>query len=154
MKAQLADLVLHLSSKFSDVWTRNRLRIDFNEAREALLSDDRIWQYVQDAGLEQEAFSEVRKELEMALHGAELNAILDPMGRVLWRVSAAAGVKVLAPILTDTEATDPIMRIFRASWMMDVDSEKGKDAMKAALNAYKGNALMRLVLANHLIWRV
>lgn len=154
VKADLAQLVLGVATKFSDVWTRNRLRTDFDEVRAALLSDERIWQYVSEAGLEEDAFAAIRTELTMALHGAELNTIIDPMGRVLWRVSAAAGVKVLAPILAEAETTDPVMRIFRASWMMDVDSEAGKDAMKAALNAYKGSPLLRMVLANHLLWRV
>lgn len=154
VKAKLAELVLGVATKFSDVWTRNRLRTDFNEVRAALLSDEQIWKYVSEAGLEEEAFAAIRTELTMALHGAELNRIIDPMGRVLWRVSAAAGVKVLAPILAEAETTDPVMRIFRASWMMDVDSEAGRDAMKAALNAYKGNPLLRMVLANHLLWRV
>lgn len=154
VKADLAELVLGVATKFSDVWTRNRLRTDFDEVRAALLSDERIWQYVSEAGLEEEAFAAIRTELTMALHGAELNTVIDPMGRVLWRVSAASGVKVLAPILLEAKAADPVMRIFRASWLMDVDSEAGKDAMKAALNAYKGNPLLRMVLANHLLWRV
>lgn len=153
VKADLAELVLGVATKFSDVWTRNRLRTDFDEVRAALLSDERIWQYVSEAGLEEEAFAAIRTELTMALHGAELNTVIDPMGRVLWRVSAASSVKVLAPILLEAKAADPVMRIFRASWLIDVDSEAGKDAMKAALNAYKGNPLLRMVLANHLLWR-
>lgn len=154
VKARLTDLTLRSATKFSDVWTRNRLRINFDEARQELLSDESIWRFVEEFDLEQEAFALVRKELEMAIHGAELNAVLDPMGRVLWRVSASAGVKVLAPILKDAVPVDPMARIFRASWMMDVDSAEGKDAMKAALSAYKGSGLLRLVLANHLLWRV
>lgn len=154
IKSTLAKLVVSLASKFSDVWTRNRLRIDFAETRAAILSDESIWQYVNDAGLNPDSIDEVRSELEIALHGAELNAILDPMGRVLWRVSSAAGVRVLAPILAELETDDPIERVMRASWMMDVDFLQGKDAMKAALNSYKGSALLRLVVANHLLWRV
>ena len=154
VKTALAELILQLGSKFSDVWTRNRLRINFDETRRELLADDRIWKYIHDAGIEESQFGAVKAELDLSLYGAELNAIVDPMGRVLWRISAAAGVKVLAPILQELQVEDPIQRILRACWFMDVDPTKGKDDLKDALADYKGNALLRFTLAGHLLWRV
>ena len=153
-KKELGNLVLGLAAKFSDVWTRNRLRVDFVKARAELLSDDAIWQYLDDAGMDKNAFDEIKTELELFLHGAEFNAIVEPMGRILWRISSSAGVQVLAPILDTLEPTDIIERVIRGSWYMDVDPRRGKDALKSALSDYKGSPLFRIVLASHLLWRV
>jgi nucleoside phosphorylase len=153
-KVRFANQTLGLAAKFSDIWTRNRLRADFSKARQEMLSDDQIWRYLEETGADPSSFESIKSELELFIHGAELNAVLDPLGRVLWRISATAGVKVLAPVLAESTSTDPMRRIIRASWLMDVDPEKGKAAMKSALSEYKGSDLLRLVLANHLLWRV
>ena len=153
-KQELAKLVLKLAAKFSDVWTRNRLRVNFDEVRSELLSDEKIWKYVEETGIDPKEFSTIKSELELFLHGAELNAIVEPMGRILWRISSTAGVQVLAPILENLDADDPIERVIRGSWYMDVDPRRGKEILKAALADYKGSPLFRIVLASHLLWRV
>ena len=65
-----------------------------------------------------------------------------------------AGVRVLEPILDELNADNDVEQVIRASWFMDVNPVRGKEAMKAALDKYGGANLMRLVLASHLLWRV
>lgn len=76
-KRELAQLVLVLGGKFSDIWTRNRLRIDFDQVRLDLLSDERVWKYVEESGADHSDFNSIKSELEMFLHGAEINTILE-----------------------------------------------------------------------------
>lgn len=153
-KLNLAELVLKTGEKFSDVWTRNRLRIDFSEMRNDMLSDDNVWKIVEQFGVEDDQFEAIKRDLQIFIHGFELNTMLEPMGRVLWRVSATAGVRVLAPVLNMVRPEGDIQKILRSAWMMDINAERGRDLFKESLGEYKGAQLMRIVLATHLLWRV
>lgn len=98
-KVELAKLVLQTGGKFSDVWTRNRLRINFKDLRNDVLADKNIWKIVEQFGANHDQFETIKNDLQMYIHGFEINKMAEPMGRVLWQVSASAGVKVLAPVL-------------------------------------------------------
>tara|TARA_B100000929_G_scaffold212361_1_gene169517 strand:- start:806 stop:1099 length:294 start_codon:yes stop_codon:yes gene_type:complete len=80
-KLELAGLTLTTADKFIDVWTRNRLRANFEEMREDLLSDDNIWELMED--LVSPDFEKVRNDLGAFLHSVELNTVAEPLGRVL-----------------------------------------------------------------------
>lgn len=152
-KVRLSNLVLRVGDKFSDVWTRNRLRLDFAALRNDILSDENIWVILNDLGEGEDSFAEIRADLELFVHSFELNTILEPMGRVFSRIAATAGVRVLAPVVERTTSENKVQNLLRAAWMLEADSERGRDALKVALSDYNGSALMRVVLANHLLWR-
>lgn len=153
-KRQLAQHVLMVGAKFADIWTRNRLRVNFNEARSDTLSDEKIWKFIEEIGAPDEAYAAIKAELSMMMHGFEINYVAEPMGRVLSRISSMAGVKVLEPVVCDLGATNVIEQVILNSWLMDINPEKGKDGLKDCLSSYKGSNLLRLVLASHLLQRV
>jgi hypothetical protein len=152
-KLELAGLTLTAADKFIDVWTRNRLRIDFEEMREELLSDENVWELMEEIGSPEEDFEKVRSDLGAFLHSVELNTIAEPMGRVLWLISSMAGAKVLAPVLNKTKPGDGLESIIRGVWQLEIDAEQGKEALKSALSEYKGSPVARLGIANHVLSR-
>ena len=154
LKVELSNLVVHVAGKFSDVWTRNRLRTDYTEVRKDLLSDEKIWEYIEDNGHEEAAFQEVKKDLEVYLHGLEVNSIVEPMSRVLNTICSTAGVRVLSAVLKEVSPGDNVEAVIAAAWMLEVDPKAGKDALKAAMGDYDGSSLFRVLLASHLLWRV
>ena len=153
-KRELAQHVLLVGSKFADIWTRNRLRVDFDQAKSDTLSDEKIWKFIEETGAPEEAYAVIKSELSIMFHGFEINYMAEPMGRVLGRISSMAGVKVLEPVLSDLKARDGIEEVILSSWFMDVNPIRGKEALKEALSSYDGSNLLRLVLASHLLWRV
>lgn len=153
-KKAIGQVAISVASKFSDVWTRNRLRVDYNDMRNEVLSDENIWEMVEKFGADQSQFDAVKQDLQMLIHGYELNAVLEPMGRVLWTLSANAGSRVLAPLVYQLSASDEIERVIRSAWLSEVDPEKGRDSFKVSLSSYKGAPLLRVVVASHLLWRV
>lgn len=153
-KEKLAYLSLGISEKFADTWTRNRLRIDFKTARNDLLGDDHIWKIIEDTGADPSDFKKIKFELELYLHAVELNTVLEPLGRILWRISATAGVKVLAPVLDGTKVDDPLQKIIRACWCLDVSPMQGAQDLKSALAEYRGSSLARIIIASHLLGRL
>ncbi|MCC2975715.1 hypothetical protein LK533_03370 [Sphingomonas sp. PL-96] len=153
-KITLANLVLQIGHHFSNIWTRNRLRFDFGRMRNDLLSDENIWRMVDEFGAEKTQFEAIKNDLQLFIHGFELNAMAEPMGRVLWRVSSAAGVKVLLPVLESITPRTQVEAIIRSSWTIEIDAEKGKESFKKSLGDYSGVPMMRVVLASHLLWRV
>jgi hypothetical protein len=152
-KIRIANQVLELGDKFSDIWTRNRLRVNFSDMRDEMLSDENIWKMVEQFGVEDTKFEAVKSDLQTFIHGFELNHVIEPMGRTLWKISALAGVRVLSPVLNEVSADTPIKDLIRSAWLIDVDPEKGRDAFKRTLADYHGAPVFRIVLANHLSWR-
>lgn len=152
-KLELAGLTLTTADKFIDVWTRNRLRIDFEEMREELLSDENVWELMEELASPEEDFERVRSDLGAFLHSVELNTIAEPMGRVLWLISSLAGAKVLAPVLNKTQPGTGLEAIIRGVWQLEIDAQQGKEALKSALSDYKGSPVARLGIANHVLSR-
>lgn len=152
-KVKLATLVLRVGERFSDIWTRNRLRIDFSAMRNDILSDDNIWSVMEEFDIDASQYDNVRSDLQMFIHSLEMNAILEPMGRIYSRIATSAGSRVLAPVLERVEPEGLIQRLIRSTWLMEVNSERGRDSLKNALADYNGSPLMRIVLASHLLWR-
>lgn len=153
-KVVVSRLVLQVANKFTDIWTRNRLRIDFESTRREVLSDKWIWDFMEDIGAEDTAFEDIKADLELFLSESELRMVLEPMRRVMWRISSCASAKVLAPVLQEVETSETIGKIIQACWYHDVNPEAGKKSLKGVLSDYKGNSLLRLALASHLLGRL
>ena len=151
-KLELGHLLLDLTAKFSDVWTRNRARIDFDAIRSDLLSDANIAS-IAGADATKQRLDKVKVDFESFINVLELNTMLEPLGRVLWGTSQTASVRVLTPIINELTAKGPIEEIMRSCWLMDVDPERGRKSLKASFESYSGSDLIRLVVANHLVWR-
>jgi hypothetical protein len=122
--------------------------------RDEVLSDQNVWKLVEEFNVDNSAFEAIKHDLQMFIHGFELNSVLEPMGRVLWTITASAGVRVLAPVLDKVEPESSIQRIIRSAWMIEVDQEKGRESFKLSLAEYRGSPLLRVVVASHLLWRV
>ncbi len=153
-KVQLANLVILVADRLSDVWTRNRLRIDFICLRDDILADENVWKVLNEIGASDDEFDRVRYDLEISVYSFELNAVLEPLGRVLSQVASSAGIRVLQPVLEKSVAKGPIQALIKSTWMLDVDAAKGRVSFKNLLADYNGSPLIRLVLASHLLWRV
>ena len=153
-KLELSNAVVALASKFSDVWTRNRLRTNYDEARRQLLSDENIWHYIEENERSIEDFDEIKKDLDLYLHGVQISSIVEPMTRVLNIVSSTAGVRVLSPVLREVNCRDSVEAVILAAWQLEVDPPIGKVSLKRAMGDYNGTHLFRVLLASHLLWRV
>ena len=131
-KIRLGHAILRTAEKFSDICTRNRLRVDFGGLRNDVLSDANIWKVIEELGASNDEFDKVKSDLDLLIHGFELNAILEPMARVLGAVSSTAGVRVLRPVLEQTKPRGQIQSLIRSTWMLDVSPERGRDWLKTS----------------------
>jgi nucleoside phosphorylase len=153
-KVKLAGLILGIAEKFSDLWTRNRMRIDFAAMRNDLLADENVWNVIEEYSIDDSEFDKVKADLQMFIHVFELNTILEPMGRIYSRIANTAGSRVLLPVMERVSPIGEIQRLIRSTWLLEISPESGKDSLKNALGEYGGSPLMRIVLASHLLWRV
>ena len=154
VKQGLAEDVVEIGVQFSDLWTRNRARVDFEELRGEMLNDAKLWDFFEANEIDGAKFEGFKREIELSIYGAELNNVLEPMSRILWRICSLAGVKVLKPVIEEVVAKDSIGELIVAAWLHDVDPKAGKLALKGAIGRYKGAPAVRLVIASHLLWRV
>lgn len=154
VKIEVGNLVLKVLERFLHYWTVNRMKIDFNELREELRADETVDAILEEFGLYKEQRSEVRQDLMLFLDDQELKLLSGPASVLFNRLSQYAGVRSLRPIFSSLKPSNTIERLFRDVWLMDVEHQDGKKALKETLQRYKGSPLLRLVVTNHLMNRI
>lgn len=152
-KIRLGTLVLSVAERFSDIWTQNRMRIDFGGLRGEVLSDENVWKVVHDLGALDDDFDKVKSDLQVLIFGFELNAVLEPLGRVLWRIASTAGVPVLLPVLESIKPNGEVQSLIYSAWLLEVNPAKGAFSAKQSLSGFKASNLIRIVFASHSLWR-
>jgi nucleoside phosphorylase len=154
VKVEIADLVLIVLERFLHYWTVNRMQVNFKELREELRSDATVDQLIKDLGLYGEEKGSIIENLMIFLDDQELRFLSGP-GMVLFsRLSQYAGVRSLRPIFAKIKPTGMIQKLFRNAWLMDVEHNDGKKALKDTLQHYKGSKTLRLIITNHLMNRI
>lgn len=153
-KTRLAHLMLKIADKFTDVWTRNRLRMDFDKTRDEMLSDKKIWELIEKIGAEDDAYEDIKSDLSLFLSEVEVQMVLEPIRRVIWRISSSAGAKVLSPVAKSIVSENAIQKLILSCWYLEIDSGAGKNMLKTAMREYKGSSILRLAIASHCLGRL
>jgi nucleoside phosphorylase len=154
VKERIANLVLEVLERFLHYWTINRMGVPFRELRQELQSDATVDQLIKDLGLYAEEKKSIIENMLLFLDDQELRFLAGP-GLVLFsRLSQHAGVRSLRPIFAKVKPTSMIQKLFRNVWLMDVEHNDGKRALKETLQHYKGSQLLRLIITNHLMNRI
>lgn len=154
MKEKVGALVLEVLERFLHYWTEDRISLDFSALRDELKSDSTLDSIINDLGLYEEDRQEIRKDLLLFLDDQELKLLSGPASVLFSRLSQYAGVRSLRPIFSRVKPNDMMQRLLRDVWLMDVEHNDGKKALKETLQKYKGSPLLRLVISNHLMNRI
>lgn len=153
-KEQVATLILPVYERFLHHWTENRLSVDFSEVRADLLNDQSIERLIEEFGLFDGDKEEITQSLATFIDDQEMRLLSGPAGALFARLSQYAGVRSLRPIFSTMRPQNEIETIIRDIWLMDVEHHDGKKELKKDLQGYKGSELLRLVITNHLMYRV
>lgn len=154
VKETIANLVLDVLERFLHYWTVNRMEMNFEELREELKSDESVDKLIEELGLYAEDKDSIIQNLMIFLDDQELRLLSGPGGVLFSRLSQYAGVRSLRPIFAKVRPTGVIQKLFRDAWLMDVEHNDGKKALKDTLQHYKGSPMLRLVITNHLMNRI
>lgn len=154
VKIEVGNLALEVFERFLHFWTKNRMKIDFDELREELESDEFIQNIIDENGLYEESKVEIRNDLMLFLDDQELRHLSGPGSVLFNRLAQYAGVRSLRPIFSKLKPEGQIAKLFRDIWLMDVDPQDGKRILKTDLQGYRGSHLLRLVITNHLMNRI
>lgn len=153
-KADISGLILTVYERFLHYWTLNRMSLDFQDMRADLLSDEAIDKLIDDLGLYNKDRAEIHETLSTFIDDQEIRLLSGPAGALFNRLAQYAGVRSLRPIFSDMKPKNAMEEILRDVWLMDVEHSDGKRELKKDLSAYKGSDLLRLVIANHLMYRI
>lgn len=154
IKEQVGNLLLRVTERFLHLWTVNRMSINFDEMREELKSEEAIGKIVEELGLYDENVDDIRRDMLLFLDDQELRLLSGPASVLFMKLAQYAGVRSLRPTIAKLKPTDKIQRLLRDVWLMDVEHNDGKKALKDTLQNYKGSPLIRLVITNHLMNRI
>lgn len=154
VKETIANLVLEVLERFLHYWTINRMGMNFEELREELKSDATVDQLIEELGLYSEERDSIIENLMIFLDDQELRLLAGPGGVLFSRLSQYAGVRSLRPIFAKVKPVGMIQKLFRDAWLMDVEHNDGKKALKDTLQHYKGSPMLRLIITNHLMNRI
>lgn len=154
VKERIANLVLEILEKFLHHWTINRMGVNFKELRQELQSDATVDQLIEDLGRYAEEKESFIENMMLFLDDQELRLLSGPGVILFSRLSQYAGVRSLRPIFAKVKPISMIQKLFRNVWLMDVEHNDGKKALKDTLQHYKGSQLLRLIITNHLMNRI
>lgn len=154
VKEKIANLVLEVLERFLHFWTVNRMGLNFKELREELRSDAAVNQLIEELGLYSEDKSAIVENIMTFLDDQELRLLCGPGVVLFGRLSQYAGVRSLRPIFSKVKPTGMVQKLFRNTWLMDVEHNDGKKALKDTLQHYKGSPVLRLIITNHLMNRI
>lgn len=154
VKTEVGKLLLKVSERFLHHWTVNRMSINFSEMREELKTDAAIEKIIEELGLFNETTDEIRQNMLLFLDDQELRLLSGPVGVLFMRLAQYAGVRSLRPTFATLKPEDKIEKMFRDVWLMDVEHNDGRKALKDSLQHYKGSPLLRLAVTNHLMNRI
>ena len=153
-KTEAGELLVLVSELFLHHWTMNRLQINFDEIRDEIRSDSTLDSIVDKLGLYREDRDQVKESLLVFIDDQEFRLLSSPASIVMNMLAQYAGVRSLRPTLSGLNVENPIARLLKDVWMMDVEHNDGKRALKASLQSYKVSPLLRLVVTSHLMNRV
>lgn len=148
MKDRLARHALALAPEFAGLWTQNRKRVDFDRIRQELTAE------LMNTELRDDERKEAVRMIDLVIYKMEHTLVTEPLIKVLWRISSTAGVKVLSPVLRSVQVDDPFEKVFRASWLMELEPDESKELLKSALSEFKGHTLLGIAVASHLMNRL
>lgn len=154
IKAKVGSLLLSVCERFLHHWTVDRMTINFNEMREELKAEGAVEKIIEELGLYEDDVDAVRASMLLFLDDQELKLLSGPSGVVFMRLAQYAGVRSLRPTFASLKPTNEIERLLRDVWLMDVEHNDGKRALKNTLQHYKGSQLLRLTVTNHLMNRI
>lgn len=153
-KEEIANLLLPIYERFLHHWTKNRLSVDFDDVRSELLSETSIERLIEEFGLYGGDKEEVTQNLSTFIDDQEMRLLSGPAGFLFSSLAQYAGVRSLRPTFSKMKTSNEVESIIRDVWLMDVEHNDGKRELKKDLQAYKGSDLLRLVITNHLMYRI
>ncbi len=153
-KVEVAGLVLPVYERFLHHWTRDRLSVNFEDVRSDLLSEESIDKLIEEFDLYDGNREEITHNLSTFIDDQEMRLLSGPAGFLLSNLAQLAGVRSLRPVFSALRPENDIERIIRDVWLMDVEHNDGKRELKKDFQQYKGSDLLRLVVTNHLMYRI
>jgi hypothetical protein len=146
--------VLTVYERLAHLWTKDRMRIDFEDMREDLLSEENLDRLLDELEAYSGSREDISEDLSTFIDDQELRLLSGPAGALFSRLAQHAGVRSLRPILNDLKPQNEFEKVIRDIWFMDVEHSDGKRRLKETLQNYKGSPLLRLIVTNHLLYRI
>lgn len=151
-KRDLSTQLVNLGASLTDIWTRERSEIDFDAFREELLSDDAL-DYCREKGNGQIDEEEIRSIIPIMIDFIEIQAVSEPVRRVIGLLCEQARPKVLSESLKYTNPQSEVAQILHALWATDIDPAEGKAKLVGLIKSMKPVTFFRSILALHCLAR-
>ncbi|GBD57987.1 phosphorylase family protein [Gluconobacter wancherniae] len=155
-KERIIKSCLDCNDKFANIWTINRLKIDFKKFKEEILSYDNIKKFMNESDFDEEMFSKIKKEIGVFVSYFQTNLIMEPISRIMNNICSLAGVLVLSPIIFSCKESDGLKDVLKAVWLMESNPKKGYESIKQVFSNYNGSSVVRVsvshLLLNRLYW--
>ncbi|EGE47466.1 Hypothetical protein APO_1683 [Acetobacter pomorum DM001] len=154
IKEDLLKTSIDTCSIFMDIWMYNRMRIDFKDIKNSLLSDTNISAFVKSINADESSIEKIRKDLATFLAFFQSNVLMEPINRVLSNLCGIAGVPVLSPIISHYKATDINAKILQSIWLLEASPDQGFQYIKSVFQNYNGASLLRVAISRFLLDRL
>lgn len=152
-KQDLSASLVDMAANLSHVWTRAYARVDFDEIRQDVTSDETI-RSIQNGASETTDFEETRRQVGSMVDLLEFSLLAAPLRRLLNHLCETARLRVLAASVERANAPGEVQRLVHAAWLADIEGKRGHKRLVEAIKALPPSPFLRIVIASHLMTRV
>lgn len=149
IKRELSALIVKAASAIIDQWSRFQTEIDFDGLKEALTQPETLADLPGPDDLD-----EKRRFVTGVLDILEYSAMADPLRKVVGFLCEQARHRVLATSVETAVPSGIVEKVIHGTWLADIDVNRGKQPLQAAIKALPRATFFRITLASHYLSRV
>jgi hypothetical protein len=150
-KDDLIDNLLKGGDLIVERWSAFYLRIDFDSLKEEMRMSSEARDIIDsERTLPQKAFEAV---VDGYVDFMEFALLIHPVRTVFYQLSEQARHGALGPALERATQHEGLAELLRASWLADIDIEKGRKPLQKAVQDLPQSPLLRYALSSHFFLR-
>jgi nucleoside phosphorylase len=152
-KRELAGFLVRVAARIADEWTRRHAAVDFERLKRDLTKDENLAAFADSNGSPSD-MQELKKLVNNIADVLEFYFVSEPFRRLIHHLCERARHRVLGISVQNADIEGQIERIIHGAWLTDIDSRRGRTALRQAIRQLSAAPFLRVILATHFITRV
>ena len=151
-KRRLAKALISLGCRIAEHWTEESAQVNFNEIRDAFLSDEEFVK--RQNTMSADEWDELLKDFDHLIHVLEFSYITDPYRIILSVLCGQGDGNLLRRTVRELSVDREFEKLTKAVWASDLDAENAVNLVKGSLRFLGRSTIVRFILAEHFVSRV
>ena len=151
-KRRLAKGLVSLGCRIAEDWTEQTSTIDFDELRQAILTDPTFVE--RKDKMTEEEWIGLKDDFDRLMHVLEFTVVTGPYRAILATLCGQTNGNVLRKSVKEATMAREFEKLTQAVWASDLDAANAERLFKASIKPIRKSAVLQFLLAEHFVSRV